>query len=126
MTRVLIVVDEPDTMLELQAELERAGHQTVLAADADTALVRLADEPIEVVVLDIMMPVGDGWTVLEHVQSHPDPPPVIVPAGRATPAHLERATRLGATVASPGTAAGMARAVSGVVASLAARSAPMP
>jgi CheY-like chemotaxis protein len=124
MARVLIVVDEPDTMLELQADMERAGHDTVLAADADTALLRLADRPVDVVVLDVTMPVGDGWTVLEHLRSHPDAPPVIVAGGRATPADLARASTLGATLTSPLTGPAILRAVSGAVADRADRPAP--
>ncbi|HEX3539697.1 MAG TPA: response regulator [Acidimicrobiales bacterium] len=126
MARVLIVVDEPDTMLELQADMERAGHDTVLAADADTALLRLADGPIDVVVLDVMMPVGDGWTVLEHLGSHRDAPPVIVAGGRATPADLARASTLGATLTSPLTGPAILRAVSGAVADRADRPAATP
>ena len=93
---MLIVVDEPDTLLQLRRDLEASGHQTVLAADADTALERLASMPIDVVALDIMMPVQDGWTVLEALRERPLPPPVIVVSGRAGPLDLERARRMGA------------------------------
>jgi len=93
---VLIVVDEPDTLLRLRRDLEAAGHRTVLAADADTALVRLASLPIDVVALDIMMPVLDGWTVLEALRDRAAPPPVIVVSGRAGPLDLARARRMGA------------------------------
>ncbi len=123
MALILIVTDEPDKLLELRRDLESAGHRSVLAADADTALARLAGLPIEVVVLDIMMPVQDGWMVLEALRDQrqppprdrrqtpprdqrqppprdrrqpPPPPPVIVVSGRAGPLDLARARRLGA------------------------------
>ncbi len=75
--------------------LETWGHQAVLAADADTALERLAALPIDVVLLDVMMPVRDGWTVLEALGA-PSRPPVIVLSGRAGTADLKRAQRRGA------------------------------
>lgn len=93
---VLIVVDEPDTLLVLRRDLETSGHQTVLAADADMALARLATLAIDVVVLDVMMPVHDGWTVLEALREGHSSPPVIVVSGRAGPLDLARARRLGA------------------------------
>jgi two-component system copper resistance phosphate regulon response regulator CusR len=97
MPRVLIVVDEPDTLLQLQADLEAGGYRTTLAADADTALERLAAVPIDAVLLDVMMPVRDGWTVLEALQQRTMPPPAIVVSGAPNSGSLERATRLGAT-----------------------------
>jgi CheY-like chemotaxis protein len=97
MPRVLIVVDAPDTLLQLQADLQAGGYRTALAADADTALERLAAMPIDAVVLDAMMPVRDGWTVLEALQQQTVTMPAIVVSGAPQRGHLERATRLGAT-----------------------------
>jgi len=110
---VLIVVDEPDTMLQIQRDLEAGGYETVLAADADTALERLASLPVAVVVLDVMMPVRDGWTVLEALQSRVDPPPTIIVSARAGPIQLERASRMGAaaSLAAPFSAADIRQAV---------------
>jgi CheY-like chemotaxis protein len=110
---VLIVVDEPDAMLRLQADLEAGGYQTILAADADTALERLAALPIDIVVLDVMMPVRDGWSVLEALQLRATPPPAFIVAGRAGASQLARAARLGASgsLASPVTARALRDAV---------------
>jgi CheY-like chemotaxis protein len=93
---VLIVVDEPDTMLLLRRDLHAAGHSTALAADADWALGRLAALAIDVVILDVMMSVRDGWTVLEWLRDRPSSPPVIVLDRPASPGGLERATQMGA------------------------------
>ncbi len=62
MTSVLIVDDEPDILLMLRVNLEADGFETALAADGETALRRIAEERFDVVVLDLMMPVMDGWT----------------------------------------------------------------
>jgi CheY-like chemotaxis protein len=95
---VLIVVDEPETMLLLCRDVEAAGHKAVLAADADTALERLAALPVDLAILDVMMPVHDGWTVLRALGDRPRPVPAVVMLGRAGPAELERANLLGTVV----------------------------
>lgn len=96
MALVLLVLDEPDTLLTLRRQLEKAGHRALLAADADTALDRVAHFPVDVVVLDVVMPVGDGWSVLEALRQQEYPPPVIVVSRHAGPEHLERARQMGA------------------------------
>jgi len=110
---VLIVVDEPDLLLALQRDLEAAGHRSALAADADTALARLDALPVDVVALDVMMPVRDGWAVLEALRARPAPPTVIVVSRRAGPPDLARARRMGAVSAltPPYTVAELNRAV---------------
>lgn len=113
---VLIVVDEPKTLLLLCRDVEVGGHHVVLAADADTALERLAAMPIDLVLLDVMMPVHDGWTVLQALGEGPEPVPAIVMldgAAPARPAVLERATLMGAvgSLAAPFTPEQVLRAV---------------
>ncbi len=94
MTRVLIVDDEPDMLLLLRLNLEREGFETGLAADGDEALRRLRTERFDVVLLDIMMPVLDGFGVLDALKGDPDSPPVVVLT--ANPAFEERVMALGA------------------------------
>jgi len=120
LAQVLIVVDEPDTLLTLRRDLEVAGHQTALAADADTALKRLATRHFDAVALDVMMPVGDGWTVLLRMAEMSMSPPVIVVSARASAADLERARQLGAvgSIAAPFTVEDLDRAVRAAVAGL--------
>ncbi len=111
---VLIFVDEPDTMLLLRQGLEAGGHQAVLAADADVALGWLAALAVDLVILDVMMPVRDGWTVLEAIRDNSGrSPAIVVLSGRAGANDLERATQLGAvgTLALPFTAAQLEQVV---------------
>ncbi|MGH9126855.1 MAG: response regulator [Acidimicrobiales bacterium] len=106
-------MDEPDTLLTLRRDLEAAGHDTTLAADADTAFKRLATLPIDAVALDVTMPVGDGWTVLRRMRETPASPPVIVVSAQASPGEMERARQLGAVgcVSAPYAAEDLDRAV---------------
>ena len=94
--RVLIVDDEPDVLLTLRVILEAAGFEPSLAADGETALRRIDEQPLDVVLLDIMMPVLDGWFVLAELQGRALRPQVIVCSAKTADADRERALNLGA------------------------------
>ena len=96
MPKVLIVDDEPDILLMLRINLEAEGYQTALAADGETALRRIEDEEPDVMLLDVMMPVMDGWSVLEHLNERPTPPRVIVLSAKTATRDMIRALDLGA------------------------------
>jgi adenylate cyclase len=68
--RMLIVDDEPFNLDVLEQELELLGHTSVRAANGDEALERLAAEPFDLALLDVMMPRLDGCGVLERMKSH--------------------------------------------------------
>lgn len=68
---VLVVDDEPDVQLLCRVNLEFEGYRVLEAADGQQALDRLADEPVDVVLLDVMLPKLDGWQVLERIKSDP-------------------------------------------------------
>jgi DNA-binding response OmpR family regulator len=93
---VLVVDDEPDILLLHRLNLEAAGYGVVLAADGVTALERIADERPDAVVLDVMMPVLDGWGVLERLAEHAAPPPVLVVSAKSSTADVQKAKDLGA------------------------------
>ena len=96
MAKVLIVDDEPDILLMLRINLEAEGYETALAADGETALRRIGDEVPDVIVLDVMMPVMDGWSVLEALSSRHDAPRVIVLSAKTASRDVRRALDLGA------------------------------
>lgn len=94
--RVLIVDDEPDVLLTLRMILEAEGFEPALAADGETALRRIDDEHPDVVVLDIMMPVLDGWFVLAELAGRPKRPRVVVCSAKSGELDKSRARDLGA------------------------------
>jgi len=93
---VLIVDDEPDILLMLRVNLEAAGYQTALAADGETALRRIAEETPDVVLLDVMMPVMDGWGVLQTLSGGASAPRVVVVSAKSSDRDVVRALNLGA------------------------------
>ena len=96
MTRVLIVDDEPDILLLLRVALEAKGHETALAADGDSAVRRISKESFDIMLLDLMMPVMDGWGVLDALRGLANRPRVIVVSARTTRPDIVRAVDLGA------------------------------
>jgi two-component system response regulator RegX3 len=94
--KVLIVDDEPDVLLTLRMILESEGFDAALAADGETALRRIDEEHPDLVVLDIMMPVLDGWFVLAELAGRSRRPVVIVCSAKSSAADVARARDLGA------------------------------
>jgi two-component system cell cycle response regulator len=71
-TQILIVDDDPHTLEILSRWLARESYQTVRADSGITCLERLAENRIDVIVLDVMMPDMDGLQVCERLRAHPD------------------------------------------------------
>jgi len=70
---ILVVDDNEDNRYTLGRRLKRQGHENlVFAENGQEALDRLAEQPFDLVLLDIMMPVMNGYEVLERVKSDMD------------------------------------------------------
>jgi len=96
MAKVLLVDDEPDILLMLRMSFEDEGHEVVMAADGRMALERLAEHGVDVVVLDMMMPVVDGWGVLDAMRVEGLDTPVVVVSAKTDQRDASRALELGA------------------------------
>ncbi len=81
---ILAVDDNADNRELLTRYLERSGHQVLVASSGLEALARLADRPVDVVLLDLIMPGMDGNEVLRRLKENPElrSIPVIVISGR--------------------------------------------
>jgi DNA-binding response OmpR family regulator len=79
-TRVLVVDDDADIRLLLRFELAAEGHDILEAGNGEEALSALAQGGVDLVLLDMMMPVLDGWAVLRAVDPATAPPIVVITA----------------------------------------------
>ncbi len=97
-TSVLVVDDEPQVVWMLRFSLEAEGYQTFSARDGRAALDEVREHRPNVMLLDIMMPVMDGWSVLEELRSVPDEerPRVVVVSARTSLRDRAKAAELGA------------------------------
>jgi DNA-binding response OmpR family regulator len=62
-SKILIVDDEPFNVDILEQELEELGYETSSAANGQEALAKVAAEAPDLILLDVMMPIMDGFTV---------------------------------------------------------------
>lgn len=69
---ILVVDDNRMNRIKISRSLEKQGHTIQTAEDGAQALDMLRSESFDVVLLDIMMPVMDGYAVLETMKDDPD------------------------------------------------------
>ena len=78
MAQVLVVDDEPDITRFLREALTRHGYTVSVAADGDEALRVIDQNPIDIVVLDLMLPGLDGFEVLQQLAHRDEGPQIVV------------------------------------------------
>jgi two-component system, OmpR family, response regulator MprA len=99
---VLVVDDESVMQGLLQDILSAEGYQVATANNGEEGLERIAELHPDLVVLDLMMPVLDGWGVLRALEGRSGIPPVIVLSASANvKATVERAVARGAYACFP-------------------------
>jgi len=76
--RILVVDDEPNVRLVFRTALESTGYLVTEAADGDAAMVQLRKIPIDLILLDLKMPVLNGMETLERLRITGDETPVVV------------------------------------------------
>ena len=94
--KVLLVDDEADVLLTMRMLLQGEGHDVAVASDGGEAIDLIERWAPAVVVLDIRMPVLDGWYVLAELGNRRNPPRVIVCTANADVRDHPRARSLGA------------------------------
>jgi DNA-binding response OmpR family regulator len=98
MARILVVDDDPDIRRLLCVLLEGEGHNVISAPDGDRALELISSEGPDLIILDVMMPKKDGYTVLKEMKSSGirDATKVLVLTARAAESDWLRGYKLGA------------------------------
>ncbi|MFC2004873.1 response regulator transcription factor [Chloroflexota bacterium] len=66
--KILIVDDDPDIREAITAVLETHSYEVVTAGDGEEGLTKLKDERPDLMVLDLLMPKMDGFSVLKELQ----------------------------------------------------------
>lgn len=96
--KILIIEDDADVRLGYNVLLRANHYDTFFAADAMGAIVEARKCMPDVIVLDLGLPAGDGFVVLERLRANMQLQmvPVIVVSGRDLPVNKERVLLLGA------------------------------
>ncbi|QDQ29184.1 EAL domain-containing protein [Chitinimonas arctica] len=96
---VLVVDDDRSTRSALRQALERSGFQVSEAADGEAALASLADNRPDVILMDGLMPVLDGFSACSRLQEMPEfrDIPVLMITALEDNGSIERAFAVGAS-----------------------------
>ena len=93
--RVLVIDDEPAVQDLLQRVLANAGHQVAVVDSAEAALIRLAKDRFDVIVVDNNLPRMTGLELMSLVRDHHPELRAIMITAYNTPAVEARARALG-------------------------------
>jgi DNA-binding response OmpR family regulator len=70
--RVLIVDDEPSIIVPLQFLMEQNGYATSVAFSGEEAMETVVESHPNLILLDIMLPIIDGFEVCQRVRENPE------------------------------------------------------
>jgi len=94
---ILIIEDDPNIARSLTVRLQAAGYETSLASDGLSGVHCAVRHRPDLVLLDISLPAGDGFSVAERIQTNiPTPTSIIFLTASKRPEFRQRASALGA------------------------------
>lgn len=79
-TKILIVDDEPRYLRLLEANLRSDGYDVVLAADGLQAVEIFSADPVDLILMDVMMPNLDGFAACQRIRQFSNVPIIILTA----------------------------------------------
>jgi DNA-binding response OmpR family regulator len=96
--KILVVEDDADVSLGYRILLRAHHYDTVLAADSSAAVSEAHKHQPDLIILDLGLPAGDGFVVLERLRANTylSVIPVIVVSGRDVRGNKDRALEAGA------------------------------
>jgi CheY-like chemotaxis protein len=97
-TKILVVDDNPTIRKGLSVRLRANGYEVLFAEDAISATAALVTEKPDLLILDLGLPCGDGFVVMDRLQKNDRIAniPVIILTGRDMGNNRERALQAGA------------------------------
>jgi len=97
MSQLVMIIDDEAGVRDLLGDaLKLAGFETVTAADAMIAQTLLRNTKPDLLIVDINMPMMDGFEFIERIRSNGDNTPALMLSARADRADVTRGLTLGA------------------------------
>jgi CheY-like chemotaxis protein len=95
--KILYVEDNEDNVYVLKSRLMRAGHTVLVAADGARAVAMAAAERPDLILMDLSLPVLDGWEATRRIKAAPETRhiPVIALTAHAMAGDREKAIAAG-------------------------------
>lgn len=97
----MVVDDDAAVRLSLRKVLEEAGYQVVIAKDGQEAVERFDPAQIGLLLLDLGLPIRDGWETFERITSQAPALPIIIITGQSNKYDLAVAAGVGALLEKP-------------------------
>lgn len=96
--RILVIEDEEALANMMKIRLEKNGYDVLLAYDGEDGLKKTKEEMPDLILLDIILPIMDGWTVCKQLKADPKTKaiPIIVISAIEKRALTEKSTDAGA------------------------------
>jgi two-component system, cell cycle response regulator DivK len=94
---ILYVEDNEDNIYMLLSRLTRAGFTVVIATDGEQGVAVAASEKPDLVLMDLSLPVLDGWEATRRIKTAPETSriPIIALSAHAMPGDAEKALAAG-------------------------------
>ena len=80
MKKILIVDDEEQIRNILRIYLVKEGYEVLEAEDGEKAMKLFYEKPVDLVVLDVMLPKKDGWSILREIKRYSNTPVLMLTA----------------------------------------------
>jgi two-component system KDP operon response regulator KdpE len=95
--KILIVEDDPDIRKGMSVRLKASGYDTFVASDVVTSLIMARKHLPDLIILDLGLPAGDGFLVIERLKIIPALAliPIIIVSGRTGLPNQELAVEAG-------------------------------
>jgi DNA-binding response OmpR family regulator len=95
---VLVIEDDADIQNFISRVLELEGYHVLQAGDGNKGMERLKDNSVGLILLDLMLPGIDGWTLLQQIKHNKELSgiPVVIITAVAESVQKKRALRMGA------------------------------
>jgi len=95
--KILYVEDNEDNIYMLKSRLSRAGYTVIVATDGAQGVALAASERPDLVLMDLSLPVLDGWEAARRIKAAPETSriPIIALTAHAMPSDQEKALAAG-------------------------------
>ncbi len=94
--RILVVEDEPRMAELLRQGLTEEGHAVVVSLDGREGLSFAENEPFDLLLLDVMLPGADGFSIVRRLRSHRNQTPILMLTARDAMRDIVEGLNLGA------------------------------
>ncbi len=90
-SKILIVEDELEFAEMMKIRLELSGYAASISTDTDSGVKAILDHDFDLIVLDLMMPGGGGFSILEQIKGIPEKSriPVVIVTGKTINAEVQ-------------------------------------